>query len=203
MQVAAKLRHLHLSPRKVRLVADIIRGQNVEHAVNLLSFTNKRAARPLLKLLNSAIANAENNFKLKKNNLYISELRVDEGPTLKRWMPRAMGRATPINKRTSHISIVLNEKVATPESKDKKKDKGIVKDVKVVKSLDEVKELGKKEELEEKKKLKSLPAVSKETVQEKKDVRREGSDRSQQHLDKTRKKGKGGILKKVFRRKSI
>ena len=202
MQVTAKLRHLRMSPRKVRLVADTIRGLDVEVVENQLSFMNKKAALPMLKLLKSAIANAENNFKLKKNNLYISELRVDEGPTLKRWMPRAMGRATPVNKRTSHISIVLNEKVESKKLEDKKdKDKKkIDKDVKVVKSLDEVKELEKDEVDWEEKLDKKESEGSKSEI---KDVRREGSNRQKQHLDNIRKKDKGGRLKKMFRRKSI
>ena len=142
MQVTAKLRHLRIAPRKVRLVADSIRGLDVLIAQNSLQLINKKTAKPILKLLNSAIANAENNFKLKKDNLYISELRVDEGPVLKRWQPRAFGRASAIHKKTSHISIILDEKVSSDIKKlDKNKD--IKKDVKIVKSLDEVKKLEK------------------------------------------------------------
>lgn len=203
MQAKAKLRHLRISPRKVRLVADEIRGLDVKVAQDKLAFINKRAAQPMLKLLNSAVANAVNNFKLKKDNLYINELRVDEGPTLKRWLPRAMGRATPINKRTSHISIILDEKVKsepkTQPTEQKDKDK-IDKDVTVVKSLDEVKEIGKKEEIKEIAKDKK---ETKEPVKEIKDIRREGSDRGKQHLDKIRKKDRGGGLKRFFRRKSV
>jgi len=192
-----------MSPRKMRLVADIIRGHDVVGVINQLSFMNKRAAKPMLKLLNSAVANAENNFKLKKDNLYIQELRVDEGPTLKRWMPRAMGRATPVNKRTSHISIILEERVKTEvkeEKKKKKDDEKIDKDVKIVDSLDDIKEL---EKTEEKKQEKLSKKESKGIKEEIHDVRREGSDRRKQHLDTVRKKDKGGILKKMFRRKSI
>ncbi|GEM_PF-15685 len=216
MKVSAKLRHLRISPRKVRLVADLIRGLDVEVAQNQLKFINKKVADSMLKLLNSAIANAKNNFKLAENNLYISELKVDEGPVLKRWQPRAFGRASAINKRTSHISIILEEKdtnksqVHLPDrqvkadksdiKKDKKDKKKIDKNIKIVKSLDEVKELEKQEtKLEPKiKKLKE-----EEYKKEIKDVRREGSDRGKQHLDTVRKKSKGGALKKMFRRKSI
>lgn len=210
MIVTAKLRHFGMSPRKVRLVADAIRGQDVLAAQNQLSFINKRVAQPLLKLLNSAMANAENNFKLKRSNLYISELRVDEGPTLKRWQPRAMGRATPINKRTSHVTMILDERVKSTEvnqvskkEEDKKKEdkKKIDKDVKIVKSLDEVKEIGKKEEIESRDKSKKLKGEDYKS--EIKDVRREGSDRGKQHLDAVKKKGKSGFLKRIFRRKSI
>ena len=222
MQVTAKLRHLRMSPRKVRLVADMIRGQDVSSVEKQLNFINKKATRPILKLLNSAIANAENNFKLKKDSLYISELRVDAGPILKRWRPRAMGRAAPINKRTSHISIILDEKAISEtkkevedisEKKKKKDKKNIDKDVKVLKSLDEVKELEKVKEKAPTQKV-GLPAgeagvstgnigKSKGAKEEIHDVRREGSDRRKQHLDAVKKKGKGGILKKMFRRKSI
>lgn len=110
MEVKAKLSFLRQSPKKVRLVVDSVRGMNAELAREQLQFTNKRAARPVLKLLESAIANARNNFNLKDTTLYIKRIAVDEGPTLKRYKPRAHGRATPIRKRTSHVSIVLDEK---------------------------------------------------------------------------------------------
>ncbi len=117
MEVKASLKHLRTSPRKVRLVADLVRGLKVDKALNKLSLTNKKVALPLYKLLMSAISNAENNFELKKDNLLIKEIRVDDGATLKRWMPRAHGRATPIRKRSSHVMITLAEIV---ESKKKR-----------------------------------------------------------------------------------
>lgn len=109
MAVTAKLRYLRIAPRKVRLVADLIRGKRVEEAQNILSFTRKRSALPLLKLLKQAIANAKNNFHLDEKNLYISKITVDEGPKLKRVFPRARGQAAEIQKKTSHITIVLSE----------------------------------------------------------------------------------------------
>lgn len=109
MAVKAKLKYLRIAPRKVRLVADMIRGKKVNDALDILSFVVKRAAKPLKKLLQSAIANAENNFKLDKDNLFISKILVNEGPKLKRFMPRAMGRAFMIQKKTSHIEIELDE----------------------------------------------------------------------------------------------
>lgn len=115
MEVKAYLRHLRISPRKVRLVVDIIRGMGAEQAQTQLEFINKRATEPVLKLLNSALANAEHNFNLEKENLYISKIFVDEGATLKRARPRAMGRSAPIRKRTSHITVILDEKVKTKE----------------------------------------------------------------------------------------
>lgn len=115
MRVYAKLRYLRIAPRKVRLVADLLRGKTVEEAQNTLHFTAKRAAPPLLKLLKSAIANAKNNFRLEEKELYISKVLVDEGPKLKRWIARARGKADEIQKKTSHITIVLDEVVKEPK----------------------------------------------------------------------------------------
>ena len=109
----AKLSHLRISPRKVRLVADLVRGKSVNQAFALLSFTRKKAALPVQKLLKSAVANAAENDGVRDvDNLVIDRIMVDEGPTLKRYMPRARGRATPIRKRTSHIQIRLREQNA-------------------------------------------------------------------------------------------
>jgi len=114
MEIKAKLRHLRISPRKVRLIADLIRGMDAGQAQTQLRLLTKRSASPVLKLLNSAIANAKNNFGITdENNLFIKEIRVDQGPALKRWRARAMGRAGAIRKRTSHISLILEEKVAS------------------------------------------------------------------------------------------
>jgi large subunit ribosomal protein L22 len=120
--VTAKLNKLRISPRKVRLVADVIRGMQVEQAERQLQFLNRKPSLPLLKLLRSAIANAENNNKLEKENLYIKELRVDEGASLKRWIPRAMGRASAMRKRTSHITIVLDEIKVSEKKEDFEKN---------------------------------------------------------------------------------
>lgn len=96
-----------MSSRKVRLVIDLIRGARVEKAQTQLRFANKLAAEPVLKLLNSAIANAVHNFQLNKDDLKITSITADEGPILDRWHPRAHGRAMPIRKRSTHISITL------------------------------------------------------------------------------------------------
>lgn len=125
MTINAKLKHLRISPRKVRLVTDLIRGLNVKNAQDQLKFLNKKASEPVLKLLNSAVANAHHNADLDKENLYISSIAVDPGPTLKRWRPRAMGRASSILKRTSHITLVLGER--TPSSDKKSRSKAKVK----------------------------------------------------------------------------
>lgn len=110
MQVTAKLSNLRLSPRKVRLVADLIRGVSVKEARSRLSFLVKKTSLPMLKLLNSAAANAAHNFKLNPDEMYVSGIFVDGGQVLKRTMPRAMGRAYIIRKRTSHINLTLSEK---------------------------------------------------------------------------------------------
>jgi large subunit ribosomal protein L22 len=107
--ITAKLNYLRIAPRKVRLVADLIRGKSAEEAKNILSFTIRKAANPLLKLLNSAIASALNNFQLDSADIFISKISVDEGPKYKRWMPRARGQASEIQKKSSHVNIVLDE----------------------------------------------------------------------------------------------
>jgi len=103
MSVVAKLCYLRIAPRKVRLVADLIRGKSVEEAQTILNFTVKKASQPLLKLLNSAISNAKNNFQLETSNLFISKITVDEGPKYKRWRPRSRGQIYQIQKKTSHV----------------------------------------------------------------------------------------------------
>ena len=107
----AKVSNVRISPRKVRMVVDTVRGKSVSQAVHILTYTRRKAAKPVQKLLNSAIANAsENDGIMDVDDLVIDRITVDEGPTLKRFMPRARGRATPIRKRTSHIQIVLRER---------------------------------------------------------------------------------------------
>lgn len=120
MEVKANLKHLRIAPRKTRLVAGLIRGLDVNKAINQLKFANKKSAEPILKLLNSAIANAVNNYDLDKNNLTIKEIRVEDGKTLKRWMPKAHGRATVVRKRMSHIYIILSELVDSGKKEAKK-----------------------------------------------------------------------------------
>ncbi len=123
MSVEAKLRYSRISPRKVRLVADLIRGLQVDEAEKILQFTVKKSAEPILKVLKSAVANAEHNFNLKKTNLHILEIKVDGGPIIKRYRPRARGVAFPIQKRTSHITITVGEKGGKEIEVKKKKTK--------------------------------------------------------------------------------
>ncbi len=99
-----------MTPRKMMTVANNIRGKQVQAAIDYLTFCRRRAARPLLKLVKSAVANASHKGGVDIDNLYIKELLVDKGPTMRRWMPRARGMATPVLKRASHVKLVLAEK---------------------------------------------------------------------------------------------
>ncbi|MBC8176839.1 MAG: 50S ribosomal protein L22 [Deltaproteobacteria bacterium] len=110
MEIRAKARFMRISPQKIRLIMGQVRGKKVEEALNLLSFAPQRGARILKKLLDSAVANAQQNADIDVDSLYISKVYADEGPTLKRWRPRAQGRATRIRKRTSHLTVILDEK---------------------------------------------------------------------------------------------
>ena len=110
MQAKAVARTVRIAPRKARLVVDLIRGKQVGEAIAILNHTPKAASPIVEKLLKSAIANAEHNYEMDTNNLVVAQVFVDEGPTMKRFRPRAQGRASAINKRTSHITIVVSEK---------------------------------------------------------------------------------------------
>lgn len=108
MAAKAKLKYCRMAPRKLRVVADMVRGRPVEEAVNLLTFTHRAAAPVVRKLILSAVANAENDGELNTDELLVREITVDQGPTLKRWKPRAQGRAFRIDKKTSHITVALD-----------------------------------------------------------------------------------------------
>jgi large subunit ribosomal protein L22 len=110
MEVKARVRFVRIAPRKARLVADLIRGKKSEEALNILNFTKKAAAKILIKLLKSAIANATQKKTVDIDRLYVKQIMVDQGPTMKRYQSRALGRATTIRKRTSHIHITLDER---------------------------------------------------------------------------------------------
>ncbi len=121
MQSKATLRHLRIAPRKVRLVAELIRGKKVSDAYNVLKFSRKSATGPLEKLLRSALASLAHGIEIDEANVYISSVAVQEGTKLKRYRPRARGRAYEIQKKTSDIALVLNEIVPTkPDSKKEK-----------------------------------------------------------------------------------
>ncbi len=109
-QAKASLRMLRVTPRKTRLVADLIRGKDVSKAEDILRFTDKRSAKPMLKVLQSAKANAVNNHDMFEDSLFVKAIEVSEGPTLKRFLARARGRADLMRKRTCSISITLEER---------------------------------------------------------------------------------------------
>ena len=110
MEIKAIARYIRVSPRKVRLLINEIKGKKVEEALNILSFAPQKGAPILKKLINSAVANANQYPDIDVDNLFIKNAFADEGPTLKRFRPRAMGRATRIRKRSSHLTVVLDEK---------------------------------------------------------------------------------------------
>ncbi len=184
MEIQAKLKHLRMSPRKVRLVVDIVRGLSIPAALDQLKFINKKAALPVAKLLKSAVANGENTYSLKEDNLYIREIRVDEGKTLKRWLPRAHGRATTIRKRASHITLILAE--IKPSAKKTKK---VVKTEAPIR-LDKM--------MENKGKKSGKETKSKDTVEDKGKELKEEPSTSHNKSDSSKK----GFTSKVFRRKS-
>ncbi|RJQ53563.1 MAG: 50S ribosomal protein L22 [Actinobacteria bacterium] len=110
METKAVAKYIRISPRKARRAVDMIRGRQVEDALTILKFSPLGAARPVAKVVASAAANAEKNLHIKPESLYVSEAFANEGPTLKRFRPRAYGRASRINKRTSHITVVVAER---------------------------------------------------------------------------------------------
>ncbi len=121
MEVNAYLRHLHMAPRKIRLVIDLIRGTSVPEAEQRLSFVKKDAALPVLKLLRSAMANAQHNFKLDPSSLFVTTITADSAGMMKRSRPRAFGRGAPIRKRMTHITLVLSD--VAPIKKATKREK--------------------------------------------------------------------------------
>jgi large subunit ribosomal protein L22 len=125
MEANASLRYLRITPRKVRVVADLIRGKKVGQALAQLTYVEKRAALPLAKLLRSAVANADQAAKgqLDVDALFVRELQVGQGPMLKRFMPRAMGRAFKVMKKTSHISIVVGDEAPQKKRRPRRPSK--------------------------------------------------------------------------------
>ncbi len=109
MEARAISRYNRISPQKVRLVGSNVQGKPLEDAINILNYTPKKAARLIKKVLSSALANAQQNYSLDLDSLYVKQILVDEGPTLKRIKPRAMGRANRIFKRTSHVTVIVDE----------------------------------------------------------------------------------------------
>lgn len=126
MAYEVKLKHLHIAPRKVRLVADLVRGKKAEEAQTILNFAVKRASDPILKLLNSALSNAKEVKNVPASDLFISKITVDEGPAGKRVLPKSRGRGEIIKKKTSHVTLVLDVKREEVKEKKVKKEKKTV-----------------------------------------------------------------------------
>ena len=187
-----------MTPRKVRLVTSLVKGMDAKQAQGQLRFMNKKAAGIVLKLLNSGLSNAKHNFNLSEDNFYILRLQVEAGPSLKRWLPRAMGRATPILKRTCNIHLILEEK--TPSKKAVSAPKKKAKGQKLEKAE---KEMGTEEK----------PVIEKEetisVVQEAAQEQRKPAfvakpyGASSQSKKRFFSRQTFGNIKKVFRRKSI
>lgn len=110
MEVRANSKYLQISTRRMRLVADLVRGKMVNDAIEILRFTNKKGAKLISKGIKSAVANAEHTKQIDVDTLYIKRIMVDGGPMIKRWLPRAMGRANRVLKHTSHLTVILEEK---------------------------------------------------------------------------------------------
>jgi large subunit ribosomal protein L22 len=194
MLVSAKLKSLRKSPRKVRLVSSALKGMDVEKAESQLKFLVKGSVPHFEKLLKSAVANAEENFGLDKNNLYIKDIVVNEKTKMKRWLPRAHGRASLLLKRTCSVEIILDERV-----KGKGRKKVVKQEIKDVKDIEKAeasvdsKTLAGKEEKESEKKEIIKEREGKEFLDEKKKAAE----------SKAVPTGKQGFLKRVFRRKSM
>lgn len=110
MQARAEAKNMRISPRKMKPIADLVRGKNVKDAQAILKFTPRKGAEIFLKVLNSAVANAENNFHMDVDSLIVKEIYANQGPTLKRWNAGSMGRANPVLRRSSHVGVVVAEK---------------------------------------------------------------------------------------------
>jgi len=194
MEIKASLNNLRMAPRKVRLVANLVKGKSAVEAKNQLRFLIKKPAPILLKVLNSALANAKNSFSLKEENLFVKSMLVEGGPSLKRWLPRAMGRATPLLKRTCSIKVILAEIKPGEKIKRSRKPQDIKKTETPKSVLPEQKI--ERTEREEDNKIKSEAKEKKSLVA--KPYGASGRAKSRSFSRQT-----FGNIKKVFRRKSI
>ncbi len=192
MQTTAQLNNFKISPRKVRLVAEAIKGLDVSDALVQLNNLVKRSSPDVEKLLKSAIANAENNFGLDSDNLYVLDIQVGEGYRMKRWLPRAFGRASQLIKRTSKVTLTLAERV---EGKNRKSKEQMAKEKK---EREEKKKKLEKEIQDERDKLeKEKPETAKTTG-----AKSEIPFREKKNEDDQKRSGGKGWMKKIFQRKS-
>lgn len=199
MQTLAHLRNLRMSSRKVRLVANLVRDMDVDEADAQLSHLRKAATIPIRKLLKSAIANAEHNTKLDRRNLFVRQILVNQGPTLKRFRPRAFGRAASIRKRSSHITVVLDERVPTkaPSSQLPAASRAVSSPV-VMSERPKVS----REETHAHTAGPIRPVGTPPEKEEPFDVRRKGKHRHQEHQDARSGKRPGGFFKRLFTRRT-
>ena len=190
MKVSAKLNNLRIAPRKTRLVGNLVKGLDVQEALNQLEVNVRSTCPHLKKLLKSAIANGENNFGIDRDNMYILDVVVEAGPSLKRWMPKAYGRAGKILKRTSKIELILEERI---EGKGRKSREQMEKE--------------KKKRLEDKKKeQKEMEEKEKATLggKEKAETQNRQTERAKEIIKEKKSEERGkGIINKIFRRKSM
>ncbi len=198
MQVKAHGRNLRIAVTKIRPLVSLVKGKNVSEATATLKFTPRKGARLLLQVLQSAIANAKNNYNLEEDNLYLKEILINEGPVYKRWLPRAHGSADEILKRTSHVSIVLDEKVKTSAKEisanllaKKKRDEKIAE-----KRSEEVKKAAAKS------KPADLKQLSQKPVAEEEETKTEFEKLKQAKGSEEKGSKKSGFLNKLFRRKA-
>jgi len=189
MKVSAKLNNLRIAPRKIRLVTNLTKSLDVKDALDQLDAAIKKGSLPIKKLLESAVSNAENNFGLDRDNLYVLNAIVGAGPTLKRWMPKAFGRAGEIMKRTSSIELILEERV---EGKGRKSKEQLEKEkqARVEEKKTAEKERQKNEERVDKKEDEGLQIKAAE--------KGKGSEKAKKTTEK-----KSGWGSKIFRRKSM
>lgn len=185
MKVSAKLNGLRVAPRKSKLVADLIKGMDVSEALIQLDIHVKRTSDYMKKLLESAIANGENNFGIDRDNMYVLDVVVGAGPVLKRWMPKAFGRAGQILKRTSKIEIILEERV---EGKNRKTKEQLEKE--------KAQKMKEREKAEKKGKEKDEKEEKKNIVEKKDDLKKDEAHGKKEV-------GKKNWAKKMFQRKSM
>lgn len=195
-QISAKLNHLRISPRKVRAVAELIKGLEVDEALAQLRYLTKRPAKPLLKLLDSAVSNAQHNSGLDKNYLYIKEIIINEGMKLKRYKPKGFSLMMPIQKKTSHVKIVLDE---LSGEKRKKKREVMAKRPKIEVPMPKASRIRDSE---------AIGKIKKETkVEEKKETKADQKPKMKKEIEKiSDKKRFGGIKtlgRRLFRRKVV
>jgi large subunit ribosomal protein L22 len=198
MKVSAKLKNLRIAPRKVRLTSGLIKGMDVTEALSQLETHVKRSNPYMQKLLESAISNGGNNFGLDKNNLYVFDVIVNAGSTLKRWMPKAYGRAGQILKRTSKIEIILDERV---EGKGRKSKEQMEKEKQSRAEERKKAEKAASKEIEEKEKKPARNAAQSTAGGGEKAEAKSKTVENKELSKKVEKKG--GITSKIFRRKSM